>query len=223
MTKGIWVCLAGLLVAAMPSQSLCEEEYPTNLELVEQAVRIAADSMDVRPPAGTDTYLEIDAGTGSEAAWLLDSILKEELLDQGWRIRAGTGEEADTSAGAGNATLESDGFLLRLRIVDLGLKYGRSWRRYLLGGKMVERIARASIFYELIDQRGDQVLVSSDVDGVASDVVPASQLSTLSNSKYSFASPELEKSRWDKYLEGGLVIAIIGVLVYLFYSNKTAS
>ena len=223
MTKGIWVCLAGLLVAAMPSQSLCEEEYPTNLELVERALRIAADSMDVRPPAGTDTYLEIDAGTGSEAAWLLDSVLKEELLDRGWRIRAGTDEEADTSAGAGIAALESGGFLLRLRIVDLGLKYGRSWRRYLLGGKVVERIARASIFYELIEQSSDQVLVSSDVDGMVSDVVPASQLSTLSNSKYSFASPELEKSRWDKYLEGGLVIAIIGVLVYLFYSNKTAS
>jgi len=223
MTKGIWVCLAGILIAAMPSQCLCDEEYPTNIELVEQAVRKAVDSMDVRPPAGTDAYLEIDAGTGSEATWLLDSILKEQLLDQGWRIRAKTGEEADTSAGEGNATLENDGFLLRLRIVDLGLKYGRSWRRYLLGGKVVERIARASIFYDLIDRRGDQVLMSSDVDGVVSDVVPASQLSTLSNSKYSFASPDLEKSRWDKYLEGGLVIAIIGVLVYLFYSNKTAS
>ena len=56
MTKGIWVCLAGLLVAAMPSQSLCDEEYPTNLDLVERAVRIAADSMDIRPPAGTDGH-----------------------------------------------------------------------------------------------------------------------------------------------------------------------
>ena len=223
MTKGIWVCLAGILFAALPSRGLCEEEYPTNLELVERAVRIAADSMDIGPPAGADAYLEIDAGTGSEAAWLLDSVLKEELLDQGWRIRAKTVEEADTSAGASGAIHENDGFLLRLRIVDLGLKYGRSWRRYLLGGKVVERIARASIFYELIDQAGDQVLVSSDVDGEVSDVVPASKLSILSNSKYSFASPELEKSRWDKYLEGGLVIAIIGVLVYLFYSNKTAS
>ena len=222
MTKGICFCLAGILLAALASQGLCEEEYPTNLELVERAVRMAAGSMEVRPPAGSDAYLEIDAGTGSEAAWLLDSVLKEELIDQGWRIRARAGR-ADTSAGASNVIDRDDGFVLRLRIVDLGMKYGRSWRRYLLGGKVVERIARASIFYELIDRAGDQVLVSSDVDGEAGDVVPASRLSTLSNSKYSFASPVLEKSRWDKYLEGGLVIAIIGVLVYLFYSNKTAS
>jgi len=223
MTKGIWVCLVGILIAALPSQGVCEDDYPTNLELNEQAVRIAADSMDIRPPAGTDAFLTIEAGDGNEAAWLLDSVLKGELLDQGWKIKAETVVVADSSSGADNATYEGGRFLLRLRIVDLGVKYARSWRRYLLGGKVVERIARASIFYELIDQRGDQVLVSSDVDGVASDVVPASQLSTLSNSKYSFASPELEKSRWDKYLEGGLVIAIIGVLVYLFYSNKTAS
>jgi hypothetical protein len=217
MTKGIWVGLVGVLVVALPSLGLCEDDYPTNLEMIEQAVRMAVDSMDVRAPAGTDSYLEIDAGTGSEAAWLLDSVLKEDLLDQGWRIRPQMDEEADSTS------FEDDEFLLRLRIVDLGLQYGRSWRRYLLGGKVVERIARASIFYELIDQAGDQVLTSSSVDGEVSDVVPASELSTLSNPKYPFASPELEKSRWDKYLEGGLVIAIIGVLVYLFYSNKTAS
>lgn len=217
MKKGIWICLAGILVAALPSTGFCEDDYPTNLELIEQAVRIAADSMDVRPPAGTDSYLEIDAGTGSDAIWLLDSVLKEELLQQGWRVRAETDGEADSTAN------EEGEYLLRLRVVDLGLQYGRSWRRYLLGGKVVERIARASILYELIDQAGDQVLVSSGMDGEVSDVVPASKLSILSNPKYPFASPELEKSRWDKYLEGGLVIAIIGVLVYLFYSNKTAS
>jgi len=223
MTKGIWICLAGIVFAALPSRGLCEDVYPTNLELIEEAVRIAVDSMDVGPPAGADSYLEINAGKGSEASWLLDNVLKEELLDRGWRIKAMEGEEADTSADASAGALGDGEFKLRLRIVDLGLKYGRSWRRYLLGGKVVERIARASIFYELIDQARDQVLVSSGVDGEVSDIVPASRLSTLSNPKYSFASPDLEKSRWDKYLEGGLVIAIIGVLIYLFYSNKTAS
>jgi hypothetical protein len=33
----------------------------------------------------------------------------------------------------------------------------------------------------------------------------------------------VEKGQWDRYLEGGLVMAIIGVLIYLFYSNKTAA
>jgi hypothetical protein len=264
MTKTMVMFLAGILAVVLPSLGLCEDEYPTNLELIEQAVRIAADFMDVDPPPGTSSSLEISAGSGTEAVWLLDSVLKEELLRKGWRIKAGKSVEADT-ASAGKATgaaarkgtgaaarKGSDtgagegagaaaetyadgaldvaggasgdaGYLLRLRVVELGLKYGRSWRRYLLGGKVVERVARASIYYELIDRSNDQVLKSSGVDGEVSDVVPASRLSILSNPSYSFASPVLEKSRWDKYLEGGLVIAIIGVLVYLFYSNKTAS
>jgi hypothetical protein len=93
----------------------------------------------------------------------------------------------------------------------------------VLAGKVVERVARVSLYYELIDLADDRVLVSSNVGSEAVDVVPASMLSALSNSNYSFASPQLEKGQWDRYLEGGLVIAIIGVLVYLFYSNKTAS
>jgi hypothetical protein len=115
------------------------------------------------------------------------------------------------------------GFLLRLRVVELGLQYGRSWRRYLFAGRVVERLARASMYYELIDRSDDRIVASSSVRSEKSDVVPASLLPTLSNSDFQFASPELERGQWDRYLEGGLVIAIIGVLIYLFYSNKTAT
>jgi hypothetical protein len=88
---------------------------------------------------------------------------------------------------------------------------------------VVERIARSSIYYELVDVARDQIRVSSNAKAEVRDVVPASRLAILADSKYQFTSPELKKSQWDRYLEGGLVIAIIGVLVYLFYSNKTAS
>jgi hypothetical protein len=171
--------------------------------------------MEVDPPPGPRPTLAIDAGQGSDASWLLDTMLKEHLLGLGWTIQAASGG-AD-SAG----TLE--GYLLKMRIADLGLQYSRSWRRYVLGGKVVERVARVEIYYELVDLIEDHVVTSSNVGAEAVDVVPASMLQALSNPKYSFASPQLEKGQWDRYLEGGLVIAIIGVLVYLFYSNKTAS
>jgi hypothetical protein len=189
--------------------------YPTNLELIGRAVRQAADSMTIAPPRGSSPPLKIETGQGTEAAWLLDNLLKEHLLALGWRITADS-EGTDTSAVRG-------GYMLRLNVVELGLQYGRSWRRYVFGGKVVERVARVSLFYELIDVAADRIEVSSSVGSEAADVVPASVLPALSNPKYSFASPQLEKGQWDRYLEGGLVIAIIGVLVYLFYSNKTAS
>jgi hypothetical protein len=216
MLKAVTVSVIAMVSIALPSIGLSEDAYPTNLELVEQAVRVAVDSMDVRPPAGVDPYLEIEAGTGSEASWLLDSILKEELLNLGWRVKAASG-------GVDSAESSVRGFLLRLRVVELGLQYGRSWRRYLFAGQVVQRLARASIYYELIDRQDDRIVASSNVRSEKSDVVPASLLPTLSNSDFQFASPELERGQWDRYLEGGLVIAIIGVLIYLFYSNKTAT
>jgi hypothetical protein len=202
------LCIASVCLAQ-------DASYPTNLELIGQAVKQAAESMDISPPAGSGPMLEINAGKGSDASWLLENVLKEHLLALGWRIRANS-EGADT-------TLKTSGYLLKLRVADLGIQYGRSWRRYLLGGKMVERIAKVALYYELVDLADGRVVVSSDVNGEASDVVPASKLAMLGSANYPFASPQLEKTQWDKYMEGGLVIAIIGVLVYLFYSNKTAS
>ena len=202
------VCLAATCVAE-------EKHYPTNLELIGQAVRQAADSMEIAPPPGSGPQLAIDAGQGSDASWLLESMLKEHLLGLGWSIQA---DSKDT-----DSAVTDEGFLLRMQIADLGLQYARSWRRYVLGGKVVERVARVALYYELVDLTDDRVVVSSNVGSDAVDVVPASMLPALSNPKYSFASPQLERGQWDRYLEGGLVIAIIGVLVYLFYSNKTAS
>jgi hypothetical protein len=202
------VCLAAACGAE-------EQQYPTNLELIGQAVKKAADSMEIAPPVGREPHLTIDAGQGNDASWLLDSVLKEHLLGLGWKIQANS-KDTD-SAGAG------EGYLLKMRIADLSLQYGRSWRRYVFAGKVVERVARVSFYYELIHVADDRVVVSSNVGAESRDVVPASALPALSNAKYSFASPQLEKGQWDRYLEGGLVIAIIGVLVYLFYSNKTAS
>jgi hypothetical protein len=207
-----------LLVVAVWLVSTCAAEdlrYPTNLELIGQAVRQAADSMGISPPPGSMPVLELRAGEGEEAAWLLDNVLKEHLLDMGWRIRA-------QSAAAVDSVQRAD-YVLKMRVAELGLHYRRSWRRFLFGSKVVERMAKVALYYELIDVTDESVVASSDVSGEAVDVVPASMLESLSSPKYSFASPNLDKSQWDRYLEGGLVIAIIGVLVYLFYSNKTAS
>jgi hypothetical protein len=202
---------------ALPVRCVSEAYYPTNIELIERAVRAAVDSMEVSPPATGSRELRIEGESGSEASWLIDSVLKGHLLAMGWQIQTGrsSGEESDPP--------EPAGFALNLRVVDLSIQYGGSSRRFLFGGKVVERIARSSIYYELVDVARDQIRVSSNAKAEVRDVVPASRLAILADSKYQFTSPELKKSQWDRYLEGGLVIAIIGVLVYLFYSNKTAS
>ncbi|MFH1313045.1 MAG: hypothetical protein ABIJ00_07420 [Candidatus Eisenbacteria bacterium] len=208
--------LTGIVLLGLQSLCLADDTYLTNLELVERAVRAAVDSMDVAPPGSGRPNLQIKTGSGEDALWLLDNVLKGRLIAMGWRVQAGGDGSAEDSS------LET-GYLLDLRITDLDLNYGRSWRRYVLVGKIIERIARVSFYYELVDRSDGQILASSNARAEVRDNVPASMLPLLSDSEYGFASPEMQKGQWDRYLEGGLVVAIIGVLIYLFYSNKTAS
>jgi len=215
MTKIMVFSVVLMLALGLGPVSSKEGTRPTNIELVEQAVKIAADSMRLAPPAGALAELSIEMSNASDAAWLVENILKEKVIGAGWNLKARADSTDSTAAGAG--------FVLRLRIVDLGLIYGKSWRRYLVVGKRVERIARASMFYDLEDRAQGEVIASSNVSSEVRDVVPASLVPSLADPKYGFASPALDKSQWDRYVEGGLVLAIVGVLVYLFYSNKTAS
>jgi hypothetical protein len=205
-----------VLVCLAASGARGDEPVATNLELVEEAARAAVDSAHISSPPtpGSDIDVVIDAG--NPGAWLVQKIVNERLIDRGWDIRAAEGH-------SDSILVIDTPYMLRLKIVQLDLVYGRQWRRYVIGSKMVERVARASLYAELVDTVEGKIVESRRARAEVRDVVPASDLAVLSDSKYAFASPELEEGKADKYLEGGLVLAIIGVLVYLFYSNKTAS
>ncbi len=213
--KSIFVVF--LIGAISVSYCLAKEAVPTNLELVEMAARQAVDSITIGGARMSNPRLYVEMQSAGEASWLLDNLLKEKLLNLGWQVVSGqaqSGARSDTT---------SEGYKLNVQVIELGLHYGKVWRRYLLAGKMVERIARVALYYELIDGMSGEVLEASNSKAEVRDVVPASLLGTLAETKYGFAKPELQKTTWDRYLEGGLVLTIIGVLVYLFYSNKTAS
>jgi len=216
MGKASVILAIAVLLSGLPDFVMAADDHPTNLELVEQAVREAVYSIDSVPPADKGDDLGINIGGRDEGSWLLNSTLKDRLIGLGWRVRSKS-ETADSN------TQWQTSFVLKVRVTDLGLRYTRTWRRYLLGSKLVERVARVSLYYELVDRKADQVVASSNAKAEARDIVPASLLPALSDSKHGFADPELEKSKWDRYLEGGLVLAIVGVLVYLFYSNKTTA
>ncbi|MGD9140778.1 MAG: hypothetical protein PVJ42_04480 [bacterium] len=204
------------LIALSAAPALSEEEYPTNLEMIEAAASAAFDSVRVSAPPAPESDIQILVEAGHAGAWLVNRILNERMIERGWDISV-TSEEPDSASGARTP------YVLRVKIVQLDMVYARQWRRYLITSKVVERVARASFHIELVDMVRGKIMESVSTSAEARDVVPAGALEVLSDSKYAFAAPELEKGNSDKYLEGGLVLAIIGVLVYLFYSNKTAS
>jgi len=216
MTKSSYVGVFLVLVLLLAPAAGADEDYPTNLELVEQATIAAFDSVRVSAPPVPDSDIRIVIEAGHAGGWLVEKIVNERMIERGWDIKV-TEESAD-SAASGDTP-----YILKIKIVQLDLLYGKQWRRYIIASKVVERVARAAFYLELVDTVEGEMLESTSTRAEVRDVVPAGALDVLSDSKYAFAAPELEKGSTDKYLEGGLVLAIIGVLVYLFYSNKTAS
>ena len=205
-----------LLISLLACPAHAEESYPTNIELVEAATRAAFDSVRVSAPPVPESDIEIVIEGGHAGGWLVEKIMNERMIERGWDIRV-VAASADTSA------TSKVPYVLKIKVVELDLVYGRQWRRYVIGSKVVERVARAAFYLELVDTAAGEIMESRNARGEVRDAVPASALAVLSDSEYTFAAPELEKGNADKYLEGGLVLAIISVLVYLFYSNKTAS
>ncbi|MGQ9602798.1 MAG: hypothetical protein ACUVUU_01140 [bacterium] len=210
------VILICMVICLSWSFSKADSQYPTNLEIVEKATKMAVDSINISGLLHPNSWVKIEINPSSDAGWLVESILKERFIKQGIRI---TGLQDFPMASDSLSSL----LILNVRVIDIGVKYEAVHRKYILFGKKVERIARAAFQYDLFEKSTGTVLHSSSVKARVGDVIPASAIPLLSDSKYGFASPSLEKSKFDKYIEGGLVLSIIGVLIYLFYTNKTAS
>ncbi len=205
-----------LIVLAAAAPAACSDDaYPTNVKLVEAAVEAAFDSVNIAVPPVPESDIEIVIEAGHPGDWLVEDVLSKRVISRGWDVRV-------RSAGADSVAVRTP-FALKVRIIHLDLVYARQWRRYIIASKVVERAARASFHIDLVDRDRGVLLESTSTSAEVRDVVPAGAIELLTDPKYSFAAPELEKANTDKYLEGGLVLAIIGVLIYLFYSNKTAS
>jgi hypothetical protein len=209
---GLVLILAMLVV----QPAWADGAHPSNLELVERAAVAAFDSVRLSAPPVAESDIEIVVEAGHAGGWLVQKLLNERMIERGWDIKVSGG-------GTDSTVIGTTPYVLKVKIVQLDLVYGKQWRRYIIASKVVERVARAAFHIELVDRVEGEILESGSTRGEVRDVVPTGELDVLSDPKYSFAAPELEKGNTDKYLEGGLVIAIIGVLVYLFYSNKTAS
>jgi len=111
---------------------------------------------------------------------------------------------------------------LRLRVVDLGLKYTGTHRtRPFFGQKKVERYATANLQAELRDPTGDLVQWTGNGDAARIDEVPKDALPILEGQHYPFTPPALPPHSAGKIIEPIVVTAVIVGLVFLFVSNRS--
>jgi hypothetical protein len=170
------------------------------------------------PPTLSQLGQQVAQGGGdSTAVAIPDSIARLGPL--------GTGSAPPHTPGAGTAPVAPAVPVdaeLRLRIVELGIKYTGTHRtRPVFGSKEVDRCAQASIYAELRDPSGDLVHWTGNGEATRIDAVPKDALGILEGQHYPFTPPVLPTHSSGKILEPIIVTAVIVGLVFLFVSNRS--
>lgn len=192
----------GLLLAwTAPARALAS----TNLELVTEAAARAVDQavagLDVGAGGRADDPVLVLAEANHGGNWLVEHLLVEELLGRGLAVTLDS------------ASVDGAAPRLSYRLVDLGV----SGRSGLLGGAVTRR-CRVSV--RLGYSRDGQRLWSGEGRAEVADRVPKGELDALQDSRYAFAHTELERRTWGRYVEPVIVSAVLGSLVYLFFSHR---
>lgn len=214
----------GSALGAVAGETGVADETPvpkTNLavltDLAVEAIDEGISRMNI--PAGAVVYTE--QVEQSDASWLVQSLLLEELTSRGHVVRAGkmggpSGGNQVEEPEAGEAT-----YLVSYRIVACEMSYPRVWRDWLVGTRRVERRAAVDIHFQLSDEERS-VLWAGNAKRERRDIVRGSRIPELVTPGQAFTAPPLDAGGWDKVLEPVVVAGIVGGLIYLFYTSRTS-
>lgn len=113
------------------------------------------------------------------------------------------------------------GKLLEFRIGELEVRYPRRWRGSLFGSAMVERSARAVVFFRLLDKTDGRVLWADSGRAAGTDVVGQKLLADLEEAEEGGERAESPSGGLGRVVEPIVVSGVVVGLVFLFYSSRT--
>ena len=179
----------------------------TDVDLVVQAASVAVDNGVANLDASRDSVtwqspLLMVAQEKHEANWIIEHLLIEQMLSRGTTVVL-------DSTGSTSASR------LSYRIVDLNVR-GSSG----LMGSSVSRECRITTALRLSRESDGVVLWQDESSGHQGDRVSKTHLDALNNDDYGFADTPIEKRSWGKIAEPAIVSAVLGSLVYFFFSNR---
>lgn len=139
--------------------------------------------------------------------------------DGGWLID----QVATSSLSAAGVTVcssrETDGWILNLRPMELGVAYAQTCRSWVLGGKQVPRLASSEIAATLVDSAGN-IIHTAREGSVIRNTVSLSDIIILESTTEDWANGELSEEESGNILEPLVVTSVVTALVYLFYSSR---
>ncbi len=188
-----------------------EKSVPSNLELLRKVLSQAAEEAIQRcPPGSLLSPVSLLAEDENEANWLVESVFTEELTKHGLGVLSGQ------QLKEGEAPLPQTE--LFYKILELRISYPKQRRHRVLGTKWVSRLAQVKISVQLASS--GRVVWLDDIKASIKDEFPRRSLSWVEDDSYPFTKTEFKERDWNRLLEPAIVSAVVGGLVYLFYSNR---
>ncbi len=182
---------------------------PTNMEvLAEAALQAIREGLrEVGAGEADGRSLTLSASHEHEGNWFVEHLLLDELTGLGFRVYVDSTDAESTSA------------RLSFQIVALQVNYLGQHRRGLFGDRIIARSAKAELSFELVDASG-RIVNLKQSKGHVLDRFPADRLSIAEHSSYDFARDKLDGKSWTRFLEPVTVSAVVGMLIWVLYSNR---
>jgi hypothetical protein len=160
-----------------------------------------------------------DSGAGSDSAEAEESGMEPGIGSAGEPMLPGGAVE---EAAEVEEPVEAVPFaLLTYRVTDFSFRYADVYRKFYVGPKRIVRVAKIDLHLRLSEIGGDAIVWSKNTAHSASDVIPSGFATHAESTTYAFAKPERSPSTLTRLYEPLLVSAIVGGLVFLFYSNQS--
>ena len=190
----ITVCLLGLALTGSM----------TNLDMLETAVTNALEPVSEQVSSQGIETVTLNIQGEHDGGWLIEQIATFVLGNAGVAVCT---------------SRETDGWILNLRPMELGVTYAQTRRSWVLGGKQVPRLASCEVAATLVDPE-DNVVLTAREGSVVENTISISDIVVIESSTEKWANGELSEEESGNILEPLVVTGIVTALVYLFYSSR---
>jgi hypothetical protein len=121
-----------------------------------------------------------------------------------------------------NSSSSFQGLVLTINQFTSKIEYSKPYDKAFLGKSFVSRKFEIELKGQIYSAHTDEVINAIDKDIKYTDEIPYGIIAEIEDANYSFSQGKREDyTFWEKIYEPVLVIASVGVVVYLFFTQRT--
>ena len=120
-----------------------------------------------------------------------------------------------------NSKFAFEGVIIEIKNVIPRVDYSAPYNKSPVAVAHVRRMISVQIAGQIYKAQNGRVIDSLDEILLFDDEVPAHKLEDIDNSPYEFTiGKRVFSSKWDTYFEPLLLVSTIGIIIYLFFSQR---